>query len=230
LIWRGFRDLFERLLQFVSYSILWWLVLVTIVGGPPATVALFWICDPRRRVSTPEFAEAVAVFKSSVRRSWGITVFTVPIFAILFWNAFFFSGSNHPLVALVPLWILMLLIIYIFILYAFSMAATMESGTRNAFRGAMFVLISNPFRSLFLCIFLIVLGTIMAVTVLPMVLFGPALLAAIVNRFVLDALKIDLDDPDAPTIERQAERQRGINPDPTMLNRLRGSNKQKRRP
>lgn len=223
LIWRGFRDLFEQLLSFGLYSILWWVCVILIVPGPPATVALFSMCDPRRKVSQPEFSDAVQVFRESFRRSWGIALCSVPLILILLWNLLFFSSTNHPLIALVPLWIIMLLLMYILTLYAFSVAATMESRPRNAFRGAMYVLVSRPFMSIGLGLFMLILGSILAVTVLPMVLFGPALMACIVNRFVLVALDVPVVDPDAPTDERQSERARGINPDRGLIGRFRGN-------
>ncbi|HWV24535.1 MAG TPA: DUF624 domain-containing protein [Thermomicrobiales bacterium] len=229
LIWRGFRDLFDQLLSFAFYSMLWWLCAILIVPGPPATVALFSMCDPRRKVSQPDFSDAVQVFKESFRRSWGIAIFSVPFLLILLWNLLFFSGTSQALVALVPLWIIMLVILYILMFYAFSVAATMESRTRNAFRGAMYVLVSRPFMSLGLSIFLMILGSVFAVMVLPMILFGPALLAAIVNRFVLMGLNVPIIDPDAPTDERQYERERGINPDRGFISRLRGGNNAKRK-
>ncbi len=229
LIWRGFRDLFDQLLTFGMYSVLWWICVILVVPGPPATVALFSMCDPRRKVSQPDFSDAVQVFKHSFRRSWGVALCTIPLIGILFWNLLFFSSSNHPLIALVPLWLIMLFLVYVVTLYAFSVAATMESGTRNAFRGAMYVLVSRPFVSIGLGMFMLALGSILVVTVLPMVLFGPSLMACIVNRFVLVALDVPVIDPDAPTDERQYERERGINPDRGLVGRLRGTTNGKRR-
>lgn len=228
LVWRGFRDLFDQLLTLGLYSVLWWVCTILIVPGPPATVALFAMCDPRRKVSQPDFGDAVQVFKGAYRRSWGIAILTVPLLAILLWNLLFFSGSNHPLIALVPLWLIMILLVYILTLYAFSVAATMESGTRNAFRGALFVLVSRPFFSIGLGLFLLVLGSILAVTVLPLILFGPALMACIVNRFALVALDVPVVDPDSPTDERQDERKRGINPDRGLIGRMRGESAKRR--
>ncbi|MGI8485940.1 MAG: DUF624 domain-containing protein [Thermomicrobiales bacterium] len=228
LVWRGFRDLFDQLLTFGLYSVLWWVCTILIVPGPPATVALFAMCDPRRKVSQPDFSDAIQIFKGAFRRSWGIAIFTVPLIAILLWNLLFFSGSNHPLIALVPLWLIMILLVYILTLYAFSVAATMESGTRNALRGALFVLVSRPFFGIGLGVFMLILGSILAVTVLPMILFGPALMACIVNRFALVALDVPVIDPDAPTDERQDERERGINPDRGLVGRMRGGNARRR--
>ncbi|MGB3327904.1 MAG: DUF624 domain-containing protein [Thermomicrobiales bacterium] len=210
------------MLPFALYSMLWWLCLVLIVPGPPATVALFSMCDPRRRISQPEFSDAVDIFKSAFVRSWKVALVTVPFLIILAWNVFFFSGTDHVLVALVPLWVIMLIIMYVVTLYAFSVAALMESGPRNAIRGSLFVLVKRPFSGIALSLFMMIVGSLLAVMVLPMALLGPAFMACIVNRFVLDGLEVPIIDPDSPTDEREDERARGVNPDPTLVSRLRG--------
>jgi uncharacterized membrane protein YesL len=221
LVWRGLRDLFEQFLSLTWFSLLWWLCVLTIVLGPPATVALYSMADPRRQVSTPEFRDAVEVLRSAWRRSWGIFLFTIPLLLILVWNLYVFGGSAALLAALTPLWLIMLVVLWILMLYAFAVAGMMESGTRNAFRGAMFVLVSRPFLSLTLSGFTVALIVGMTITVLPIVLFGPALIACIVNRVVLFVLGVEVIDPSAPTTERADERARGINPDRGWLARLR---------
>lgn len=221
LIWAGLRDMFSQFMMFALLSLSWWLAAVLIVPGPPATTALMAVADPRRLGAAPEFAEALDVFKVSWRRSWGIALFTLPFLVMLIWNLTFFGGVESYFAAMVPLWTIMFVLLFIISLYAFSMAGTMESGVKNAFRGAMYVLISRPFMSFFLSIFLLLLSLIMVVMVLPMLIFGPALIACIVNRVTLSVLGEEIVDPNAPTPERADERARGVNPDPGLLSRFR---------
>jgi uncharacterized membrane protein YesL len=221
------RDLFEQLVSMCVYSLLWWVCFVSVILGPAATVTLFSMADPRRQIQSPEFADAIAVFKTAFRRGWGIFLLTVPLIVVLIWNTSYFGGTQETLRVLIPLWLLMSLILIVVCVYAFSVAGTMESGVRNAFRGAMYVLVSKPFRALGLGLFLVVLSLIMTITVVPMLFFGPALIACIVNRFVLDGLDVEVIDPNAPTDERAYERERGINPDKGFLQRLRGSDKRR---
>lgn len=229
LVWRGVRDVFEQFLSLTWFSLLWWVCVVLIVPGPPATVALYAMADPRRQVSTPDFQDAVDVFRTAFRRSWGIFLFTVPLMAILIWNLYFFGGTSALLAAMSPLWLIMLVLVWMLMLYAYAVAGTMESGTRNAFRGAMYVLVSRPFLSISLSLLSILLIIVMTITVVPMVLFGPALIASIVNRVVLYVLGVEVIDPSAPTTERAHERERGINPDRSWASRLRpGGDRTKR--
>jgi uncharacterized membrane protein YesL len=220
----GLRDVFEQLLTLSLFSLLWWACQITIVLGPPATVTLFSMADPRRQTQSPEFSDSIAVMKTAFRRGWGVFLWTVPLIVILIWNTFYFAGTEQALRVLIPLWLLMSIILIVLSTYAFSVAGTMESGVRNAFRGAAYVLVSRPFRALLLCLLLIMMSLVMTVTVIPMLFLGPATIAAIVNRFVLDGLNVHVIDPNSPTDERAYERERGINPDKGLLQRMRGSN------
>ena len=243
LVWRGIRDVFEQFVFMVGMSLAWWLCAVPLVLGfltlpfflvlvlaplvglllAPATVTLFAMADPRRLVSRPDVPEAVAVFKSAVKRGWVIGLCTVPVLVVLFWNITYFTGTASFLAAFVPLWAIMFISVFILMIYMFAVAGTMESGLRNAFRGGMYVLVSRPFSSLFLSLLIMVVGVVLTVLVLPMVAFGPALMAAVVNRFVLAGLGVEVIDPNAPTSEREFERERGIEHDKTFIQRLRGS-------
>lgn len=225
LFWLGLKDLFEQFLTMSLFSLAWWLSVILIVPGPPATVALFSMADPRRQTSTPDMADAIAVFRSSFKRGWGFALCTVPLIVILLWNLTSYAGTSQVLAAIVPLWVIMLLLVVIVTVDGFAVAGTMESGVKNAFRGAMFVLVSRPFMSICLAIVLLILAFFMTITVLPMLLVGPALIACVVNRFVLTILGIEIVDPLAPTDERAYERERGINPDKGFIGRLRNENK-----
>jgi len=229
LIWAGLRDMFSQFMMFALLSLSWWFAAVLIIPGPPATTALMSVADPRRLGAAAEFAEALDTLKASWRRSWGIAFFTIPFLVMLVWNLSFFGGVEGYFAAMVPLWTIMFILLFIVSLYAFSMAGTMESGTKNAFRGAMYVLISRPFMSVFLSIFLLLLAVLMSAMVLPMLLFGPALIACIVNRVTLSVLGENIVDPDAPTPERAEERARGLNPDPGLLSRFRRKPEQRNR-
>lgn len=246
LVWRGIRDVFDQLVYMSGLSLGWWLCVAPLVVGvflfilsplflpvtlltsfliPPATVTLFSMADPRRMVSKPEFADMREVFGSSVKRSWQIGLATVPFLIILLWNTTFFLGSSSFLAAFVPLWIIMFIFLFILMLYMYSLAGTMESGLRNAFRGGMFVLISWPFTAALLSLLILGFGAVLGVLVLPMLLVGPALMASVVNRFTLDALNVEVIDPNAPTHERAFERDRGINPDQSVWDRIKGGGK-----
>lgn len=241
LVWRGIRDVFEQLVFMGGLSLGWWLCVAPLAAGvmlfflapillpvtlltsfliPPATVTLFAMADPRRMVSKPDFSDIRMTFATSIKSSWQIGLATVPLLIILLWNVVYFLGGGSILSAFVPLWMIMFIFLFILTLYMFSLAGTMESRLRNAFRGGMFVLVSRPFTAATLSLVIIVMGALFTILVLPMLLLGPAMMAAVINRFVLDALQVEVIDPNAPTSERSYEKAQGLNPEQTVWERI----------
>lgn len=241
ILWRGARDLYDQFAYFMMLSFAWVLAALPMFVGytllvisplllpvaiftaflvPPATVTLFALTDPRRIVDRPDLREIGHIFADSVRRSWAVAASTIPLLVILLWNASYFGGTTSFMAAMVPLWLVMFVFLFVLTLYMFSLAGLMESGLRNAFRGGMYVLVSRPFVSLGISLFVLVIGTVFTFTVLPMVTVGPPLFAAIVNRMVLTELQVPVIDPNQPTSEREWERQRGVNVESTIWDRL----------
>lgn len=210
---RGLKDVYDQFVLLMMVSVLWWLCILLIVPGPPATVALFRMADPRNQTELPELRDFFRVIGEVFRTAWGIAAFTVPVILVLLWNTLFFQGSSSAFTVMVPLWIVMIFIASILMLYAYATVATMDAKVRNAFRGATYLLVLRPFSSGILMLLLLILMAILAVLVLPLVLFGPAVTAAVINRFALDGFDVEVIDPNRPTTERAAERSRGVGHD-----------------
>ena len=241
IIWRGMRDLYDSFSYFIMLSLAFWLASAPILLGigflampivywplfllstalvPPALTTLFALADPREAVSRTEWKTVPALMRSVFVRSWKIAAVTILPLVMLGWNIRYFDGSGHMLELLVPLWAIMWLFVFVLALYCFSLAGTHESGMRNAFRGGMYALVKNPFRSIALAVFIFVSSYMGGYALLPMIIIGPAFIATIVNRFVFDALEVYVIDPNAPTDERAIERERGINPDRNLVDRV----------
>jgi uncharacterized membrane protein YesL len=219
---RGLKDTYDQFVMVMVVSVLWWICALLIVPGPPATIALFRMMDPRNQGAMPEVREFFATLRERFATAWGIAVFTVPVNLVLLWNMLFFQGGESFFTLMVPLWFVMIVIITTLMLFAFATAAAMESGVRNAFRGATYLLVMWPFSSVLAIVLLAVISSIFAVLILPLVLFGPGMSAAVINRFVFAGYGVEVIDPNAPTQERRTEVARGINPDQGWLQRLRG--------
>ncbi|HEV2128394.1 MAG TPA: DUF624 domain-containing protein [Thermomicrobiales bacterium] len=220
---RGLKDAYDQFVLVIVVSALWWLSAILIVPGPPATVALFRMIDPRNQIQTPDIREFFRVIRENFRTGWGIAAFTVPVILVLLWNAAFFQGSDSFFALMVPLWLVMAFIVVMLMLYAFATAAAMDAKVRNAFRGATYLLVMWPFSSALMMILLTLLGSLFAVLVLPLIFFGPGVSAAVINRFALTGFNVEIIDPEAPTSERRTEVAKGLNPDDGgWLRRLRG--------
>lgn len=225
---RGLKDVYDQFVLLMMVSVLWWICVMLIVPGPPATVALFRMADPRNQSELPELRDFFRAIWDTVRTAWGIAAFTVPVILILIWNTLFFQGSGSGFAIMVPLWLVMTFIALILMLYAFATVATMESRVRNAFRGATYLVVMRPFSSGLLIVLLFVLMALLTALVLPLILFGPAITASVINRFALDGYGVEVIDPNRLTNERAQERSRGVGPDEGFkgwLGRARGDKK-----
>lgn len=210
---RGLKDAYDQFVLMMIVSVMWWACAILIVPGPPATVALFRMMDPRNAIQMPEVSDFFRILREHFKTAWAIAAFTVPIMLVLIWNMLFFRDSDSAFTVMVPLWFVMVIIAFMLMLFAFATVAAMESYTRNAFRGAVYLMVMRPFSTGILFVLLLVLMALFAVLVLPLVLFGPGVVAAVVNRFVLSGYNVEVVDPSSPTDERQHEVARGINPD-----------------
>lgn len=225
---RGLKDVYDQFVLLMMVSVLWWVAVFLVIPGPPATVALFRMADPRNQTELPEVRDFFRAIREEFRTGWGVAAFTVPVILILLWNSVFFRGSDSSFAIMVPLWIVMTFVAFILMLYAFATVATMESKVRNAFRGATYLLVMRPFSSGLLILVLFLLMLILAVLVLPLILFGPAITASVINRFLLDGFGVEVIDPNRPTTERAAEHSRGVDTDggfKGLVGRVRGERK-----
>lgn len=208
LIGRGLSDTLEHLLPFTLLTLAWWLAVLTVVAAPGATVALFAMTDPRLAVSRPEWREAVAATRANLRRGWALALFAAVPLALLLSNLVAYGGADSRWQILVPLWIYLLVFGVVAVLYAVAVVALTGSGSRAAARAALSLLALAPLRAAVVALVVGVIVLVGAALVVPLVMFVPALVAALVNRVVLAGLGIVVADPLAPTDERAAEEQR----------------------
>src|SRR4029079_10111576 len=109
---------------------------------------------------------------------------------------------------LVPFWGALLLLVLGVGGVACSLSAVHGLPIGEALRsGALLTFARRP-QMLIVAILLWIIIAIGGILVVPALMFLPTLVAATVNHLVYDARGITLDDPLAPTVERQAEDQR----------------------
>lgn len=241
ILWRGIRDVYDSFMYFILVSLAFWLCcspmifgygflsvspliaplfVLTAILAPPAFLVLFALTDPRTIVNRIDWQDAFRMMRTEFVRSWKIAAISIVPLIMIGWNIAYFIGSGHTLELFVPLWIVMFVFIFIYTFYCYSLAGTHESGWRNAFRGGMYVMVKYPFRTIFLSLFILLFGYLFTLALLPMLVIGPAFFAAIANRFVFDALEVEVIDPDSPTDERAYEHSRGINPERSLVDRV----------
>lgn len=208
LIGRGLSDTFEHLLPFTLLSLGWWLCLFLIVPAPAATVALVAMTDPRRAIDRPEWREAVAAGRAAFRAGWGVALATLPIAAVLIANLAYYADRTSLWGLLIPLWTILFILALAITLQAFAAAGLTADGPRAALKHGALLTLLRPGRSLALVLVTLILVAIGGALVVPLVMFVPALVAAIAGRVVLAGLALPVPDPLAPTAERLAEEHR----------------------
>lgn len=208
LIGKSLSDVFEHLLPFIVASVLWWLCVLSVVLGPPATVALFTFTDPRRSVDRPEFGEVIEGFRRQAIPAWKLALSTIPFVALLVWDLGFYGGTDNTFALLSPLWFVLLLLAVALTLAANAVMGLTGAPLGSSLRQAAFVTLGAPFATLIVLIVVIfyVLGG--TALVVPLIMIVPALVTSLVNRLVLRQLKIAVLDPLTPTDERLHEEQR----------------------
>jgi uncharacterized membrane protein YesL len=206
LIGRGFADTLDHLLPFTLITLAWWVSVLTVILGPGGTVALFAATDPRRAVDRPEWQEIVAIARANLLRGWAMALVTGVPLVILIVNLTSYASTESRWRWLMPIWTYLLLFGLLAALYAFAMTPFAELSLRQILRNAALLVAVAPLRAALVALVIGVIISIGSLLVVPLVMFLPALIAAIVNRVVLAGLGIPVVDPLAPTEEREAER------------------------
>ena len=210
LIGRGLTDTLESLLPFTLLSLAWWACLFLVIPAPAATVTLAAMADPRRAIERPDWREALGVARRSLWRGWGVVLPPLPFVAVLLANLSFYGERADRWGVLVPLWTLLLLFALAVVLYAFAVAGLTDATDWSATKRAGLLVMRRPGQALVVAVVVLVVTAVGAALVVPLVMFVPALIAAVVNRVVLDGLGSPVLDPLAPTEERLAEEQRRV--------------------
>jgi uncharacterized membrane protein YesL len=211
LVLRGLADTYDHLVYFTLITLFWWLCVGLILPGPAATIALFTHADPRIGTLTdrPSWAETLRLIRANLWRGWRLALITVPVLLLVLYNISFYGRGTSALGLLAPLWLFLLLIGLLITMSACSISALLqEESAKTAAKLAVVLVGARLPRGLLLLLCTSIVVLLGSVLIVPAVMFIPATVAAIVNRFVLTGLRLDIPDPLSPTPERLAEAQK----------------------
>ena len=207
LIGQGLTDTLESLLPFVLLTLAWWVCLCLVIPAPAATMTLAAMADPRRAVDRPDWREVLGAVRRNLWRGWGVVLPLLPFVVVLLANLSFYGGRTDHWDVLAPLWTVLLLFALAVALYAFAVAGLTDATAWSAAKRAGLLIARRPGQALVVSVVVLFVITAGALLVVPLVMFVPALTAAVVNRVVLDGLGLPVLDPLAPTAERLVEEQ-----------------------
>jgi uncharacterized membrane protein YesL len=207
IVFKGLHDTFEQLLAFTLSTMAWWLGVILVVTAPPATLALFARTDPRigTEMDRPTWGESLTYMRSHFFQAWGMAAITLPLIAVLVINIVTIRPGENDFGVLAPVWLFLLLIASFITMGAFAGVALLDFKAIDALKRSALLTAAYLPRVLIVAILLWLLIAFCAVLIVPLFLFVPSTVAATMNRFLLDALKIEVIDPLAPTDERRRE-------------------------
>jgi hypothetical protein len=197
----------DNLFIYTIYSLLWWVGIAVIISAPAATISLFRVTDPRSVLddNRPAFRDVGKLISSVFRRSWILTILFAPVAFVAIVNLAIYAGDQSRLSILVPFWIATLLILLLVGTASASVVGLQNAGWKDAIISAGVAITRRPLAAVVnfgAGILIIMIG---AVLVVPLFLIVPAMICAIVNRYVLRSLDLAVPEPLQPSPERLAE-------------------------
>ena len=189
-----------------------WLLLITIVFAPPATLLLFRHADPRIGPweDRPGIRESGEYLWVQFGRSWLIALATAPIVVLTAFNLDYYGNGESALSFLSPLWLVLLILAVTGMVVIHALAAMTDLPAKQAIiAGARVTGARLPAALLFLLLTAIIPVLAIIATyyiLLPVAVMIPALVAIGFSTFVLKATRAPLPEPNQPTEERLHEK------------------------
>lgn len=203
-----FRDLWMNFFGYCGASFAWWLSVFTIVLGPPATVTLMALTDPRREtaIDPATLRDAPRLVRENFRTSWKIGIFIIPIIVLSLFNSTFYTSGRGAGTAFGVVWVVLTVVGSLVILGIFASIALYGDGAKEATRRSLEAAMRRPADVLTVGLLAWLVTMLSLLMVLPIFLLLPSLLAGIANRWILFETDAAVPSPNEPTPERAAEK------------------------
>src|SRR6476469_10176592 len=122
---RAYRDLYDHIWIMLLVTAVWWVMLITVIFAPPATLLLLKHADPRIGPwqDRPGLRESGEFLWAQFIRSWIVTLATLPIVALTAFNLDYYGSGVSALSFLSPLWLVLLLLTVTATLVILALAA-----------------------------------------------------------------------------------------------------------
>ena len=212
---RSYRDLYDHIWIMLLVSAVWWVLLITVIFAPPATLLLFRHADPRIGPwkDRPGLRESGEYLWAQLIRSWVITLATLPIVALMAFNLDYYGSGASALSFLSPLWLVLVLLAVTATFVILAIAGVTDLPPKQAIIAGTRVTGARLPAALVLLLFTLVIPALAIIAsyyvLLPLAALVPALVAMAFSTFVLKATGAPLPEPNLPTDERLHEKRSG---------------------
>jgi uncharacterized membrane protein YesL len=187
-------DLWDHVFLVIFCSLVWLFLVLLIIPGPPATLALFDIAQRiAQREHLLEFRDYLRAVRNRFGAGWRWGALNGLVVAILLIDIRVVPRMVSPSVALsIQLFLALVLVFWIVVnWYALAfLFQQKEPSVRQALRNGGVLLLQHPFFTLLLVVITAVLLWLSTVLIIVNLLFGPMLVALISTHAVLDRLAL----------------------------------------
>lgn len=186
-------DLWDHLVLVIACSLTWLGLVLLVIPGPPATMALFEFADRiARREHLLEFRDYLRAIGPRFGLGWRWAAINILVLAILLIDIRVAPRMFAPSVA-VPLQTFFLLALAMWIVVNWYALAFLfqqrDPSVRLALRNGAVMLVQHPFFSLVLVVLTAILLGLSLILVIVNLLFGPMLVALISTHAALNRLQ-----------------------------------------
>lgn len=201
--WLAIRDLYEELMLLSGVSMLWWLAVLLIVPGPPATAGLCYLAHRivhEQRVGFGFFWEEA---KGRFAKSWQLVGVDLLGLLIIGTNFYFYLRLEGFWRYVAILWIYLFLLWVGMQIYLFPLLFEMEE-PRLAWllRNAVLLALFRPGYTLLLVILLLMTTFLSSALFILMIVAWPALMALVSARATTTVIA-ELETRDVPPAKRE---------------------------
>ena len=185
-------DLWDHAFLVIFCSLVWLFLVLLIIPGPPATLALFDMAERiARREHLLEFRDYLRAVWERFAVGWRWAAVNIPVLAIVLIDIRMVPRMFSPTVAAyLQIFFIMALALWIVVnWYALAfLFQQKEPSVRQALRNGAVLLLQNPLFTLVLVAITAALIGLSMVLIIVNLLFGPMLVALISTHAVIDRL------------------------------------------
>ncbi len=187
----SFVDWWDDWIAIVVLNLVWALCWVTIILGPPATLALYYATNQVARGMAFDYKELIAIAEKYFLQSWLWALSNLVIVVILIVNVQFYgSGQAFGNVAIQELSIFLVAVWLIVQFYTLPyFIEQSDKRLRVAWQNSLFTLFKSPVYTLVLAVFTALVVAVSGFLIVPAFLGGPCLIAVLGNNAVRDRLE-----------------------------------------
>lgn len=187
-------DIWEHLVLVMACSLTWLVLVVLIIPGPPATVALFEMAERlARREPLLEWRDYLRAVRARFGLGWRWAAIVAPVVAILLIDILAMPRIFSPTVAAPAQWFFIVTLALWLVVNWYALALLFQQkalSMRLALRNGAVLLLQHPLFTFVLTAVTALLLWLGVILVLVNLLFGPMLVALIGTHAVLDRLAL----------------------------------------